>query len=196
MWNGKLPLIPTIDDMLITDPPPGLDHPWDDVAAAKEGAFEVETDRLIPHGHVHVRSDPVSRLRATSTVEQDRERPEFRLGECDGTFDTFLVGDVGLNEQGFAARCAELLSGAGTTVRIDLRDGHAGALASEDLGRRPGDPRARPSDERHFPVQPSHGPSFQPVESISPGWRWAWSTTACPGGGLRFHQVAGLWIVP
>ena len=86
-------------------------------------------------------------------VDADVDRAE----RVDGGGDE-LVGGAGLGQvtrvdSGLAVDLARRLLG---DVGVEVVDQHLGALAYEQLGRRPADPSRRAGDDRRFPIEKSH----------------------------------------
>ena len=139
-----MPIIATLDDMLITEPPPDPDDLGNAEAAAKERAEQIQLDgapELLDRGFDH---GVVLRRRAAGVVVQYVQPAEVLHRGADRGLEAGIVGHIGADgDRAVAGEMRGFVAGGG----VDVGDGDTCAFARKQEGGGSTDAGAGTGDE-------------------------------------------------
>jgi len=126
------------------------------MAAGEKGMEQVECDGAMPDVEVHLVNRHVLLQRPPGAVHDHIQAPEPRNRGCNGAPHAFVLRDIGLDEEGLAARAPDVPLRGLPRGRIDFDDRDPGALPHVSHCGRFRYPGPGAGQERDFAVQSSH----------------------------------------
>ncbi len=167
----------------------------------EEGSAQVDVERAVPRRHrgrlgVDVGGDDL-RLESGRVVAEDVEPAEPLDRLVDGRAHRRLVGDVGLKDDGLAARRSDRLGRRRRAGPVQVDAGHRRSFGRRGEGDRPSDPLRRTGDQYGSSLQALHArtspsPGTDAAPRRRPGRRYhffdAVSVVSLPSAG-RFPEV-------